>query len=62
MDEPNERGGATDLPTQVGHTPGFLRRFAIAIGEYYRSLDPNVAQLIAARGVLPATPLEQQTF
>jgi hypothetical protein len=44
------------LPADQPHTRWFLRRFADAVGDYYRTMDPHVAQLITAPGVLPATP------
>jgi hypothetical protein len=46
------------LPADQPHARWFLRRFADAIGDYYRTMDPHVAQLITAPGVLPATPSE----
>jgi hypothetical protein len=38
----------------VPHTHWFFARFASAIGNTYRSMDPFVAQLITAPGLLPA--------
>jgi hypothetical protein len=41
------------LPGDDPHTHWFFHRFASAIGDTYRSIDPLVAQLITTPGVLP---------
>ena len=33
------------LPADQPHARWFLRRFADAIGDYYRTMDPHVAQV-----------------
>jgi hypothetical protein len=44
------------LSSDDPRTHWFFRRFADAISSTYRSMDPFVAQLITAPGVLPAEP------
>ena len=43
------------------HHHRFVRRFAAAIANLYRTMDPSVAQVIAAPGVIPPeSPAEQK--
>jgi hypothetical protein len=51
-----ERAVEDHLPDDDPHTHWFFTRFASAISSTYRSIDPLVAQLITAPGVLPTGP------
>jgi hypothetical protein len=44
------------LPADQPHARWFLRRFASAIGDTYRTMDPFVAQVVAAPGVMLVAP------
>ncbi|HZZ97652.1 MAG TPA: hypothetical protein VFE19_11565 [Jatrophihabitantaceae bacterium] len=49
------------LPADQPHARWFLRRFAASVGDYYRTMDPHVAQVITAPGVLPVSLAEPET-
>lgn len=52
-DESDTPGELADDGPPERPTRRSLRRFAGALGDTYRALDPDVAQLITAPGVLP---------
>ena len=47
------------VPTAGELLAALLRRGALAIADYYRTLDPLVALLLSTPGVLPAAPRER---
>jgi hypothetical protein len=59
MDEPRSDEVSTAYPPEdAPHGKQRLRRFAGAIGDCYRTMDPHVSQVIASPGVLNAAPAE----
>jgi hypothetical protein len=47
------------LPADQPHARWFLRRFANAIGNTYRTMDPFVAQVVATPAVMLVPPTEE---
>ncbi len=55
MDDPlSDEVVEAHLPADQPHARWFLRRFADAIGDCYRTMDPHVAQVLTSPGVMPA--------
>jgi hypothetical protein len=49
------------LPEGQPHAQWFLRRFVGSIAGAYRDLDPIVAQIWTAPGIVPVTPEPEPT-